>query len=138
MAETNLFEEMKDALEDFKSFLDQNIGTIRPAVQAIAAMIPEVNDFIDQLAGVLDQLKTKINELNTNIPGLTEATEFTGKVTSFLETAKSLVPDAASEIDAVLETASVVTSLPSLDQVKTEILNLLDAIIAHVNSLKSA
>ena len=40
--------------------------------------------------------------------------------------------------DDVLGVADIVTGLPSLDDVKGEILALIDAITAHLNSLKPA
>ena len=55
-----------------------------------------------------------------------------------LGTAKNLLPEKADDIDSVLSIANVVSGLPSLDEIKNEIITLLDACIAHVNSLKSA
>lgn len=135
----NLFQELKDVLADFKEFLDDNVPTIKPAIQAIAGLIPQVNDLLDQLSNLLNALKTEIQNLDVSgIPGLAEASEFTTKLKGFLEAAKNLLPDQSDEIDAVLGVADVVSGLPSLDEVKAEIISLLDAIIAHVNSLKSA
>jgi hypothetical protein len=51
--------------------------------------------------------------------------------------AKALLPDNASDIDAVKDIANVVSGLPSIDEVKGEIIALIDAIVAHLNSLKS-
>ncbi len=31
----SLFEDLKDALKDFKDFLDQNVNTIKPAIAAL-------------------------------------------------------------------------------------------------------
>ena len=43
-------------------------------------------------------------------------------MTAFLNTAKALLPDEAATIDQVLGAANVIGSLPSLDQVKAEII----------------
>ncbi|HLV34219.1 MAG TPA: hypothetical protein VKY59_03855 [Spirillospora sp.] len=138
MAATNLFEELKEALEEFKTFLDANVATIKPAVNALADLIPQVNDLINELVNLMNTLKTEIQNLDVSgIPGLSEVSEFTTKTTTLLNAAKNLLPDASAEIDQVLGIAEVVTSLPSLDQVKAEIIALLDAIIAHLNSLKA-
>ena len=40
-------------------------------------------------------------------------------------------------VDDILEVANVVAGLPSLDQVKAEILGLIDSIVIHLNSLKA-
>ncbi|GAB4377874.1 MAG: hypothetical protein Kow0042_26190 [Calditrichia bacterium] len=139
MAETNLFQELKDALQDFKDFLDENVPIIKPAIQALASLIPQINDLLDSLADLLVDLKNEIQNLNvSSIPGLNEVSSFTEKMTTMLETAKNLLPQQTGTINEVLSIASVVTSLPSLEDLKAEIIALLDAIIAHVNSLKSA
>jgi ABC-type transporter Mla subunit MlaD len=137
VAGTNLYEELKNALKDLKDFLDANVATIKPAVQALAALVPQVVTLIDELINLLKELKTEIQNLDVGgIPGIEEVSQFTGKVTNFLQAAKALLPDQQATIDEVLATASVVTSLPSLDQVKTEILALIDAIVANLNQLK--
>lgn len=139
MAEKNLFEELRDALQDFKDFLDQNVPKIREAVQALASLIPQINELISSLAELLTSLKTEIQNLDVSaIPGLSEVANFTDKVTTMLGTAKNLLPEKADDIDSVLSIADVVSGLPSLDEIKNEIITLLDACIAHVNSLKSA
>ena len=138
MAGDNLFQELKDALDEFDSFLEANVPTIKPAVSALAALIPQINDLIDELVELMNSLKTEIQNLDvSSIPGLSEVSEFTEMTSNLLNTAKSLLPDVASEIDEVLSIANVVAGLPSLEEVKTEILDLLDSIIGHLNSLKS-
>ncbi len=138
MAEKNLFEELKDVLQDFKDFLDTNVPTIKPALQALSSVIPQVNELIDKLAGLMNSLKAEINKLDVSaIPGLAEASAFTTKVKTFLDAAENLLPGQQATITDVRNVADVVTGLPSLDDVKAEILSLIDAIVAHLNSLKS-
>lgn len=139
MADSNLFQELNDVLQEFKTFLDQNVPTIRPAIQAIASLIPQVTELIDKLVDLMGKLKTEIQNLDVSaIPGLSEATEFITKIKSFLAAAKNLLPDEAATIDEVLAVADVVGGLSGLDDVKQEILDTIDAIIAHLNSLKPA
>lgn len=138
MAAENLFQELKDVLQDFKDFLDENVPTIKPAIQALASLIPQITELIDKLIDLMNKLKTEIQNLDVGaIPGLSEASEFTTKVKSFLDSAKNLLPDEAETIDEVISIADVVTGLPSLDAVKAEIITLIDAIVAHLNSLKA-
>lgn len=138
MADTNLFEELKAVLEDFKTFLDENVATIKPAVQAIAALVPQINELIDLLVDLLAKLKTELENLDVGaIPGLGEVAEFTGKIPAFLEAAKKLLPSETGSIDAIGDVVDVVTSLPSVDAVKAELITLIDAIVAHLNSLKA-
>jgi ABC-type transporter Mla subunit MlaD len=139
MAEQNLFQELKDILQDFKDFLDENVPVIKPAIQALASLIPQVTELIDKLIELMNKLKAEVEKLDVaGIPGLSEASEFTDKVKSFLTAAKNLLPDESDTIDEVLGVADVVTGLPSLDEVKAEITTLIDAIVAHLNSLKAA
>ena len=138
MAADNLFQDLKDVLQDFKDFLDANVPTIKPAIQALSSLIPQVTELIDKLVDLMNKLKAEVQNLDVSaIPGLAEASEFTTQVKAFLEAAKNLLPDESDTIDDVLGVADVVTSLPSLDEVKTEILALIDAIVAHLNSLKA-
>jgi hypothetical protein len=138
MADT-LFDELKDALKDFKDFLDANVGTIKPAIDALKSIIPDqINDLLTKLGELMTKLKTEIQNLDVSaIPGLGEAAEFTGKIGSFVEAAKKLLPADSDDFDAVLDAADVVTGLPSIDDVKAEIIALIDAIIGHLNTLKS-
>jgi len=136
---TNLFQELKDVLTEFKTFLDTNVPVIKPAINALAALIPQINQLIDKLIDLMGKLKAEIDKLDVkNIPGLDKVSEFTTKVKDLLTTTKNLLPAEAGTIDDVLAVANVVSGLPSLDQVKTEIKSLIDAITAHLTSLKSA
>jgi phage-related protein len=137
MAEPNLFEQLKEVLAEFKSFLDDNVATIKPAIQAIAALVPQITELIDLLVDLLAKLKTELQNLDVGaIPGLGEVAEFTAMIPTFLEAAKKILPSEASSIDSIADVASVVTGLPSVDAVKAELISLIDAVTAHLNSLK--
>ena len=139
MAESNLFEDLRDVLQDFKDFLDENVPVIKPAIDALRTIIPDqIDDLLDKLLELMNKLKTEIQNLDVSaIPGLSEASEFMTRIKSFLEAAKNLLPDETEAIDDVLGVADVVAGLPSLDDIKAEILALMDAIIGHLNSLKA-
>lgn len=136
----NLFQELKDVLTTFKKFLDTNVNTIKPAITALKAIVPQVTELLDKLADLMGKLRTEINNLNPGAVGggLTQVTQFTNSAKTLLETAKNLLPNEASTIDEILSVISVVSSLPSLDAIKTEIIQLIDAITVHLNTLKTA
>jgi hypothetical protein len=135
----SLFEDLKNALKDFKEFLDQNVSTIATAISALKSLVPQITELLDKLVDLMGKLKTEINNLNVSaIPGLAEASEFTDKMKNFLNAMKTLLPEETDSIDDVLEVANLVTGLPSLDEIKTEILSLIDAIVGHLNTLKNA
>jgi hypothetical protein len=136
----NLFEDLRNVLTTFKQFLDTNVNTIRPAITALKAIVPQITELLTKLVDLMGKLRTEINNLNPGDvgTGLTKVTEFTNAAKTLLETAKNLLPNEAATIDEILGVISVVSSLPSLDAVKAEILALIDAIIGHLDTLKTA
>ena len=140
MANENLYEELKDVLDDFKTFLDENVPTIKPAIQSLASLIPQITDVLDLLIELMNQIKTEISNLDVSaIPGLSEVSEFTSQISSFLDASADLVPeDASSTVSSIRSAMNVIGGLPSLEEVKQEILDLIDAIVVHLNSLKPA
>lgn len=137
MAAQNLFDELKAALTTFKDFLHNNLATIKPAIQALKSVVPQISDLINKLIDLMGKLKTEINNLNPGaVPGLDKVSQFTTGITNLLTTAKNLLPNEAASIDDVLAVTNVVSSLPSLDAVKAEVIALIDAIAADLNQLK--
>ena len=139
MAQTNLFEDLRNALKDFKGFLDQNVPLIKPAIQSLKAIVPQITELIDKLITLMGELKTEIQKLLSSGPiqNLDKITQFTAGITTLLTTAKTVVPAEAATIDDVLKVAQLAGSLPTIGQLKDEINSLIDAIVAHLNSLKS-
>lgn len=134
----DLFQELKDALTSFKGFLDTNTATIKPTIAALKPIVPQIGDLLTKLITLMGQLKTAIQNINVGaIPGLDKVSQFTTAVTTVLHTAQALLPQESGDIQQVLDAASVVTGLPSVDQVKQEILDLLTAIIADLTTLNS-
>ncbi|MDZ8054544.1 MAG: hypothetical protein RMX68_008615 [Aulosira sp. ZfuVER01] len=139
MAANNLYQELKDVLQDFKTFLDENVAKIKPAIQALTSVLPQIGELLDKLIDLMNKLKAEIEKLDPNqIPGLGEVTSFTTKIKSFLTSAKSLLPNEASTIDDVLAVTDVVSGLPSLSDIKGEILTLITDITAKLQELKAA
>ena len=135
---SNLYQELKDALQEFKDFLDTNVPVIKPAIQALSSMIPQITELLNKLISLMGDLKNEINNLNVGaIPGLDKVSQFTASVKTLLETSKNLLPNEADTIDDVLAVVNVVTGLPTLDAVKADIITLIDQIVGHLNSLKS-
>ena len=140
MAEKNIYQELKVALEDFKKFFFFFLAVIRPAFQQLASLIDGIVDVIDLLVNLMNQIKTEIQNLDvSNIQGLSEVSEFTAKITGFLDASADLLPDdAQGTVDNIRSALNVVGGLPSLDEVKQDILDLIDAIVGQLNSLKPA
>lgn len=139
MATQNLFDDLKKALSDFKTFLDANVGTIKPAVKPLDTLTSgRVTELINKLIALMNELEAEVDKLgSTTVPGLDKFTTFTQNVTTLLQTSKSLLPNEASNIDDILSVANIVTSLPSVGQVKDEIKTLIEGIKTNLNNLIS-
>lgn len=137
MADTsNLYQQLKDALQQFKQFLDGAAATLGPAIKQLEPMVPQIGDLIKKLIDLMNQLHDAVNQIDVNnIPGLQQVTQFTAGVTTLLQTAESLLPAEKTAIDEVLTAAGVVTQLPSLGDVKQQILDLITGIIGDLQAL---
>lgn len=134
----NLFQELHDALTQFKQFIESNQGTLKTAVTGLKSIVPQVGDLMTKLIALMGQLKDAVNNLNVGaIPGLDTISQFTTAATSLLQSAEALLPQQKSAIDEVLSVANVVTGLPSLDAIKQEILDLLTAIVTDLQTINS-
>lgn len=134
---TNLYQDLKDLLKEFTDFLDPKVATLKPAIQALAALIPQINDLLTQLVALLGEVKTTVQNLNVGaIEHLDDVTTFTDHIRKFLGEAKKLVPAESSAIDTALGTLDVVGSLPSIDQLRGEIVGLIEHLITTLNGLK--
>ena len=135
---TNLFDDLKKALQDLKDFLAAKKDLIKPAVSALKGLGLPIGDLLTQLITLLTKLETEIKNLDTSqVPALGDISSFTGSVRSLLQAAKNLLPAEGAAIDQVLGVADVVTSLPSLDQIKKEITDLIDVIIPDLRELNA-
>jgi hypothetical protein len=139
MATPNLFDDLKKALSDFKTFLDANVGAIKPVVKPLDALTGgRVTELINKLIALMNELEAEVDKLGSStIPGLDKFTAFTQNVTTLLQASKSLLPNEASTIDEILGAANVVTSLPTIGQVKDEIKTLIESIKTDLNNLIS-
>jgi hypothetical protein len=140
MPAQNLFEDLKKALNDFKTFLDDKKNVIKPAIAPLNQLTGDrVTQLLDKLIELLNKLKEEISKIDlTQIPGLADVTTFTQSVKTLLESSKNLLPDQASTINDVLGVVDVVGGLQAVTtQLKDEVLNLLQAIILDLEFLKS-
>ena len=140
MPEQNLIEQLKKALNDFKTFLDGKKDIIKPAIAPLDGLTDgKVSKLITTLIKLLNDLKTEVGKLNPSlIPHLDDVTNFSASVKTLVEASKSLLPNETATINDVLTVVDVVSGLGSLTtEVKTAINGLIDGIIADLNFLKS-
>lgn len=140
MAAPNLFDELKDALTNFKTFLHDNLTIIKPVIIALQPLVPKITELIDQLIDLLGKLSVEIDKLDTSsvTDKLDTAAKFTNAVKVLLETAKPLLSDADKPaVDQALEVVSIVNSLPSIQGVKDALKGLIDDIVTDLKLLKA-
>jgi ABC-type transporter Mla subunit MlaD len=139
---SSLFNDLKQALTTFKQFLDSAAANdgLKNAIKAVKAVVPKVGDLLTQLINLMGRLETEITNLNAGAvgAGLTTATQFVSAAKAFLDTAKTLLPGDEATINQILDVVNVVSSLPSLDAIKTEILGLIGAIKTDLTALNAA
>jgi hypothetical protein len=138
MAAPNVFQELKNALTELKTFLDgPTVTAIKGAISTLAEIVPQINDVINELITLLTKLDTEIQNLNVGaIPGLDKVSEFTKSVKTVLEAAKAVIPAESAKIDEVISGADLVAGLPSVDDLKGELHTLLTDIIGILNGFK--
>lgn len=137
---TSIYDDVKTQLQDFLTFLDAHKNDIKPAVQAIRAVLPQVDDLLTKLIDLMGKIDAAIQSLDiTKIPGVAQVTTFTQSVTSLLQTVSSLVPSEADAINTVLGVAKVVGGLSDLGgTIKSDIDKAIQAIIADLKFLQAA
>jgi hypothetical protein len=88
----------------------------------------------------MNSLKTEIQNLDLSAvtDKLAIVTSFTGAAQALLTSADALLPNEKDKIKEVEDVLSVVTSLPTLDTVKGDIVGLIDGIVTDLNKLKPA
>ncbi|WP_322748770.1 MULTISPECIES: hypothetical protein [unclassified Frankia] len=135
---TNLYDDLKKALQELKDLLESTKTPIQQAVKALKALNLPIGNLITQLSDLLAKLQKEINNLNVNqLPVLSDISGFTGGVRSVLDTAKKLLPDQAADVDEVLRIVDVVGSLPSLKDVQEQIDKLITAILSDLTFINS-
>lgn len=138
MAAYNLFQKLRRILQNYKDFLDANVPILKPAIQALSPLIHQISDAIDTLIDLMSELKAIIQNLDVgSIPGLPVLSSFAEKTEEVLQTSRCLLLEQHSEIDSVICVTDILESLPHLEEIKGEVIALIEAIIAHLNSLKS-
>lgn len=140
MPAENIFEDVKKALTDFKTFLADKKDIIKPAIPPLDQLTDgEVTKLITKLIGLLNDLKTEVEELDPSIvPGLEDVTKFSESVKTLVEASKNLLKDQADTIDDVLSVVEIVGGLGALTgEVKQEVIDLIVAITADLQFLKS-
>lgn len=134
----NVYEELKNALTQIKTIMDQGVAVIKPAVKTLAGAVPQINDLLAKLVGLLDQLKVEINKLDAAALPVDKVLPFINGVKSLLDTSRNILPaDQKDTIDTAVEVVTVIQSIPSPEQIKAEVIALLDAVKAHIASLRA-
>jgi len=138
MANTSIYDDLKKALQDFKSFLDTNKQPIHDAIGPLKSLVPQIGDLLNSLIDLMGKLAAKVNQLDVgNIPGLAQVSEFTQDVQTLLQVVSTILPDQSSAISDVVGKAKVVGGLPGLGTVKQDILGLINDVTGTLQFINS-
>ena len=138
MANTSVYDDLKKALEDFKSFLNTNKQPIHDAIGPLKSLVPQIGDLLTALIDLMSKLTAKVNQLDIgNIPGLAQVGEFTKDVQTLLQVVGTVLPDQSAAIGDVVGKAKVVEGLPSLGAVKQDILSLINDVTGTLQFINS-
>jgi ABC-type transporter Mla subunit MlaD len=139
----NLYEQLNDALQEFKSFLDKLVATdefdiLKTVLETLQGFVPQITQMIDKVIELLQDLKAGIAEIDLgNIPDLDTATKLSANITATLAAASPFLPGRHSEITTVVNTANVIASIPGLtEELRNKIIACIDVIIDRMTKLK--
>ena len=135
MEETNLFQELKAVLDDFEQFLTTHGPTIKPVIEALGALFDEVVQLLDLLIKLLDDLVKEIDRLS-ELPDVQNITGFIDKTKDLIDATSTLLAGQSADIDKARSLAAIVTSLPSLGDLQTELKQTIAAVRLQLVSFK--
>lgn len=134
----NVYDELKNALTQVKTILDEGADIVKPAVQALAAVVPQINELLDKVIDLLGRLKVEINKLDVSAIPVDKVMPFLDGLKSLLDTSRNVLPaDSKETIDTASDVITVIKSIPTPEQIKAEVVALLDAVTAHITALKA-
>lgn len=136
--EQNVFYQLRDTIVALKEFLDGNVLPVKAGIDAMRSIMPQTAHLIDNLIYLLENLRNTLATMDTgSIPNLRELSAFGTKINVVLHAVMQLLPNEPYMIDDVERSARVIGDLPSLSEVKGEILGPLDGVIGHLYELKA-
>jgi len=136
--EQNVYFELRETVRGFGDFLDNNTQNVKSGIHTVASIMPQTQHLADSLIYLMENLRNTISTIDTgSIMHLQELSTFGDKVNMILQSAKELLPNEPNAIDDVKRTTHVLSDLPTLGNIKGEIIGSLDGILGHLHELKS-
>jgi len=133
----NVYDELKNALVQVNSILEQGTDIIKPAVHALAAVVPQINELLDKVLDLLGRLKVEINKLDVSAIPVDKVLPFLDGLASLLESSRNVLPaDSKDTIDTASSVINVIKTIPTPEQIKAEVVGLLDSVSGHITALK--
>jgi hypothetical protein len=138
MMEQNVYYQMRDTVIGLRDFLDDNAQNVKSGIHTVASIMPQMQHLVDSLIYLMENLRDTIKTIDAGtIPHLHELSTFGAKVNLLLNGAMQLLPNEPHTIDDAERTVRVLSDLPTLGEIKDEILGPLDGIISRLYELKS-
>jgi hypothetical protein len=134
-----IYDELRDALAEFKAFLQNQASTVGPVIKSLATVVPQINDLIDKPIALLQALKVEIEKISNLVPAeANTALEYAQKLKGFVQALQAILPGEDGTINDVSNVADIIAGLPSLSNIKAELDTLIDEIIALLQGMQSA
>lgn len=134
-----IYDELRDALAEFKTFLQAQAATVGPAIKLLAAVVPQINDLIAKPIALLELLKVEIDKISNLVPAeATAALEYAQKLKGFVQALQAILPGEDGTINDVSNVADIIAGLPTLGNLKAELDALITDIIGLLRGMQSA
>jgi hypothetical protein len=126
----NVLEDLKDALQDLSTLLDND--AVKTAISAIPDSI--MGPVIDGLNTILNVIKDALNELKDSLDSVVNLDELLSTVNGLLNAAEGLAPGQKETLDTVRTIVKTLQDIPGLEDIN-QILGLIDQIVAKLAAL---
>jgi methyl-accepting chemotaxis protein len=130
----NIYEQLRDALKEFKEFLEKDNGEIKGVLSQVVSNFPPLGGLIKSLLDLLDDLKAEIADLADNLEDIDKARSFAKTAQKVVEAGKELLTD-SPVVETVLDVVKVINDIPSLADVQTEIDETIGLIKGHLQDV---
>jgi ABC-type transporter Mla subunit MlaD len=134
----NPFQQLRDLLAELNAYLQTLPVEVKDLIRAAGGLVSQLVELIDLIIGLLRQVQEEIRAIDLTAPGLTEASDFAGRVVDLVRATRPfLSADAGQTVDDIVTKAQVLGNLSgNLNTLRDDILGLIDTIVGELESLK--
>lgn len=126
----NILDQLKSALQELSSLLDQ------PAVRTAIGLIPDaiMGPVVEGLKSILAVVKDALEELKNSLDSVVNIEELLATVNSLLDAAAGLAPSQQETLESVRAIVRTLQDLPGAEDID-EILGMINGIVTKLEAL---